>query len=149
MEDEMLAGMQTPLEKRLKRMSDAQLSDWMDGKLVGYKELQLSLDVKDGEAPAQFPPRLRYQTPQKLYEPVMAVIREKLGVSSLKLVKYNVNQWVSPIFVEPKGRQIPLIGLELLRFLADFRAVNAGLQWNAHWVSWLPTLQGTRASIPR
>ena len=60
MEDRMLAGMQTPLEKRLKRMSDKQLSDWMDEKLVGYKELQLSLDVKDGEVPAQFPPRMRY-----------------------------------------------------------------------------------------
>ena len=124
------------------------LTGWMR-KLVGYKELQLSLDVKDGEAPAQFPPRLRYQTPQKLHEPVMAAIREKLGVRSLKLVRYNVNQWVSPMFVKPKGRQDPMTGLELLRFLTDFRAVNAGLQWNAHWVSWMPTLEDMRASVPR
>ena len=52
MEDEMLEGVQTSLEKRLKRMSDVQLSDWMDEKMVGYKELRLSLDVEDGEASA-------------------------------------------------------------------------------------------------
>lgn len=132
MEDEMLAGIQTPLERNLKQMSDAQLSDWMDEKLMEYQDLQLSTDVKGGEAPAQFPPRMRYQTPQKWHEPVMAAIREKLGVRLLKLVRYNVHWWVSPMFVKPKGRQDLLTGLELLRFLTDFRAVNAGLQWNAH-----------------
>ena len=148
-EDEMLRGMQTPLEKKLKRMCDKELGEWMDKKLVGYQELKLSLEVKDGEAPAQFPLRLRYQTPQKLNAPVMAAIREKLGMGSLNLVKYNVNQWISPMFVKPKGRVDQMTGLELLSFLTDFRAANKGLQWNEHWVSWMPTLEDMRASIPR
>ena len=53
------------------------------------------------------------------------------------------------MFVKPKGRVDQMTGLELLRFLTDFRAVNKGLQWNEHWVSWMPTLEDMRASIPR
>ena len=133
-EDEALGELQTPLEKKLRRMTDAQLGDWMDAKLVGYKPPELSLEVTGNEAAAQFPPRMRYQTPQKLHASIMAALREELGVGSLKVVKYKTSQWVSPMFVKPKGRQDPVTQLELLRFLTDLRAVNQELCWKAHWV---------------
>ena len=53
------------------------------------------------------------------------------------------------MFVKPKGRQDPITGLELLRFLTDFRAVNQELCWKAHWVDWMPTLEDMRVSMPR
>ena len=69
-EDEALGEMQTPLEKKLKRMTNEQLGAWMDEKLVGYELPELNLEVKPGnEAAAQFPPRMRYQTSQKLHDP--------------------------------------------------------------------------------
>ena len=79
----------------------------------------------------------------------MAALRDKLSVGSLKLVKYNYKQWISPMFVKPKGRKDPLTGLELLRFLTDFRAVNSVLEWAGHWAAWMPTLGDMRISIPR
>ena len=42
-----------------------------------------------------------------------------------------------------------MTGLELLRFLTDFRAVNQELCWKAHWVDWMPTLEDMKVSIPR
>ena len=77
---------------------------------------------------------MRYQTPQKLHAPIMTALRDKLEIGSLRLVKYEASQWISPMFVKPKGRQDPITGLELLRFLTDFRAVNQELCWKAHWV---------------
>ena len=149
-EDEALGEMQTLLEKELERMTDEQLGAWIDEKLVGYEPPELNLEVKPwNEAAAQFPPRMRYQTPQKLHAPIMVALRDKLKIGSLRLVKYKTSQWISPMFVKPKGRQDPITGLELLRFLTDFRAVNQELCWKAHWVDWMPTLEGMRVSIPR
>ena len=149
-EDEAQGDMQTPLEKKLKSVTDEQLGDWMEEKLVGCAPPELNLEIKPGnEAAAQFPPRVRYQTAQKLHAPIMAALRKKRGLGSLRLVRYTTSQWISPMFVKPKGRQDPIIGLELLRFLTDFRAVNQELCWKTHWVDWMPTLEDMRVSISR
>ena len=134
-EDEALGDVQRPLEKKLKRMADDALSEWMDLKLLNYVPPPLHLEVKPGnEATAQFPPRMRYQTHQKLHAPVMAAIREKLGLGALRLVRHAKSQWITPMFVKPKGRKDPMTGLKLLRFRTDFRAVHTELEWKSHWV---------------
>jgi hypothetical protein len=53
------------------------------------------------------------------------------------------------MFVKLKGRKDPETGLEMLRFLTDFRTVNSVLEWAEHWVARMPTLEDMRVSIPR
>ncbi len=144
------AGMQTPLEVMVEQMTEDELAAWMQRRLEGYEAPKLNLTLKKAEtAPFQVPPGQRYATPQKLHAAALAGIKKKLGAGSLKLKKYDYRQWISALFVKPKGRVDPDTGEEALRFLTDLRALNNALEWSAHWVEWSPTLENMRESVPK
>lgn len=78
----------TPVERKLREMTDSRLREWMQEQLVGYEAPQLRLSVMKGVTPAcQSPPRGRYTTPQNLKDAVVAAIKMKLKVGSMKLTK--------------------------------------------------------------
>jgi hypothetical protein len=142
-------GASTPIERWSEEMSDEELEQWMRGKLEGYELPKLHLRIKGDESvPYQVPVRARYQTPTKLREATLSALRKKLDAGWLKLVPYDPKAWISMMFVKAKGRVDPETLLEAVRFLTDLRAVNAALEWPAHWMDKCPSIEAVRMGVP-
>ena len=117
------------LEKELGSLVGDDLGAWVEEKLRGYKLPELCLTIKAHETvPYQVPRTARYQTPGKLRDPVMAALRMKVKKRHLRVVTYQREQWISPMFVKAKGRDDPETGMEAVRFLTDLRALNSALE---------------------
>jgi hypothetical protein len=142
-------GGETPTEAWSRGVADEELESWMKGKLEGYELPRLHLRVREDESvPYQVPVKARYQTPTKLREATLHALRKKLDAGWLKLVPYDPEAWISMMFVKAKGRVDPETLLEAVRFLTDLRAVNAALDWPAHWMDKCPSIEGVRMGVP-
>ncbi len=77
-----------------------------------------------------------------------AAIKQKLSDRTMRLVKYGPEQWISQMFAKAKGRLDSTTKLEAVRLLTDLRALNAALEYAAHWNLEMPTLSNLRYDMP-
>ena len=111
---------------------------------------KLKVELKDINTVAyQVPKRSRYQTPGKLTKAALAATKLKLREGTMRLVKYEANQWISQMFIKGKGRVDPATGEEAVRFLSDLRSLNSAIDYPAQWNQEMPTLADLRADVPR
>ena len=62
---------------------------------------------------------------------------------------YEVNQWISQLFVKGKGRIDPATGEEAVRFLTDLSNLNNAIAYPGHWNQEMPTLEDIKADVPQ
>ena len=140
----------TPLEKILSKMTDEQLSAWMQKKLKGYEPMKLHLRKKEDEQePYQIPRSDRFRAAQERRPAVWAALKQKMRKKQLKLVEYSKEQYISQMFCKMKGRIDPETMMEACRMLNDLQSVNSIIDWPAWWDQFVPTIEGAKAKLPR
>ena len=97
----------------------------------------------------QVPKRSRYQTPVNLKKATLEATKGKLREGTMRLVKYEANQWISQLFVKGKGRIDPVTNEEAVRFLTDLRSLNNAISYPGHWNQEMPTLADIKADVPQ
>jgi len=124
-------------ETYLSGLTDEEMDEYLRGKWEetgGGEMAKLKVELKDINTVAyQVPKRSRYQTPGKLKKAALAATKLKLKEGTMRLVKYEANQWISQMFIKGKGRVDPATGEEAVRFLSDLRSLNNAIDYPAQW----------------
>jgi hypothetical protein len=121
---------------------------WNDDGTADMARLRVELK-KANTVAYQVPKRSRYQTPGNLKRATLEATKAKLKEGTMRLVKYEANQWISQLFVKGKGRIDPVTNEEAVRFLTDLRSLNDAISYPGHWNQEMPTLADIKADVPQ
>ena len=121
---------------------------WNDDGTASMARLRVELE-KANTVSYQVPKRSRYQTPGNLKKATLEATKAKLKEGTMRLVKYEANQWISQLFVKGKGRIDPVTNEEAVRFLTDLRSLNNAISYPGHWNQEMPTLADIKADVPQ